>query len=111
MDTSYKTTYATQIAKVIGHTPEIATFDKLRSELKSKQMKSHEERTKHDKLLATLQKAILKERSSNITHIEQCYFQQHANLPTEELACPEYRALLQKYKLSNKLLKAWNISL
>lgn len=84
MDASYKTTYATQIAKVIGHTPEIATFDNLRSELKSKQMKSHEERTKHEKLLATLQKAILKERSSlmkNITHIEQCYFQ-HANLPT-----------------------------
>ena len=70
-DTCYKTTYATQIAKVIGHAPDVATFDKLRSELKSKQLTSHEERTKHDKLLATLQKAILNKRSSlmkNITH-------------------------------------------
>ena len=40
-DTCYKTTCATQIAKVIGHAPDVATFDKLRSELKSKQMTSH----------------------------------------------------------------------
>ena len=108
------TCYKTQIAKVIGHAPDVANFDKLRYELKSKQLTSHEECTKHDKLLANLQKAILNKRSSlmkNITHIEQCYFQQHANLPTEELAGPEYGTLLQKYKLSNKLLKAWNISL
>ena len=76
------TCYKTQIAKVIGHAPDVATFDKLRYELKSKQLTSHEECTKHDKLLANLQKAILNKRSSlmkNITHIEQCYFQQHAN--------------------------------
>ena len=79
--TCYRTTHAMQIAKVIGHTPDLAIFDKLRSQMKSKRLKSHEEYTKHNKLLAALQKAILTERSSlmeSISHIKHSYFQQQS---------------------------------
>ena len=97
-DKCYRTTHAMQIAKVIGHTPDLATFDKLRSQMKRKQLKSHEEYSKHDKLLAALQKAILTERSflmDSITHIEQRHFQLHGSLPTEISPSRIYRTTTQ----------------
>ena len=76
--TCYRTAQAMQIAKVIGRTSDLT---KLWSQMKSKQLKAHEEYTKHNKLLAALQKAILTERSSlmeSISHIKHSYFQQQS---------------------------------
>ena len=82
--TCYRTTrHAMQIAikwSAIHHTlPHLTNFGLIIT--KSKQLKSHEDYTKLDKLLATLQKAILTERTSlmqSIANIEHPYFQQHA---------------------------------
>ena len=77
--------HATEITKVIGETEELRQFDEIRHRIKSKDSATTSQHyTQHGNLLAKLQTAILRERTSlmkKIRDVETQYFKEHAELP------------------------------
>ena len=109
----YKTKHATEIAKVIGETEELNQFDEIRHRIKSKERPTTYHYTQHENLLAKLQTAIMKERTSlmkKIRDVEAQHFKEYAELPKEDCN-HQLTSLMSKHRKANTLLKALRLDI
>ena len=109
----YVSKHVQLIAKVIGDSAELATFDSLHVQLKSR--KGRVEKCKYQEykdLVTALQVKVLKEKSTvteAISRFEKDYYSTHQQLPpTDNLT---YSVMCKNLKYIKALLRSWKIAL
>ena len=110
----WATKYAQEIANIIGDSPQLREFDKLRARLKAKKKSrlavASADYSRHETLLANLQTLVITSKNrlkEDLAGIEADHVRRYMTLPTDA----SYEKAYRRYRHACALLRRWSITL